>query len=45
MKSSYIILIHKKDQLNNPLNYRPITLNSTNLELLDTIPIIKIRPI
>ena len=43
MKGSQIILIHKKDTKNNPLNYRPITLNNTSLKLLNEILFDKIK--
>ena len=35
MKNNIKILLHKKGSKLEPLNYRPITLNNTNMKILD----------
>ena len=45
MKNSILVLIHKKGPKNNPLNYRPITLNNASLKILDSFLAGIIEPI
>ena len=44
MKKSQIVLIHKKGNRSNPLNYRPISLLNTSLKIIDAMILDKIYP-
>ena len=45
MKKSTIVLLHKKGNKTNPMNYRPITLNNTSIKILDAYIYDMITPI